>query len=109
AAIVRYLPSLSAEENEAAMLEALDQGATGEVTLASREVERDGIDVRKGAWVGLANGAAVASSSDFDEVACAVAVKLLGDGREVLTLLTGGDEPDLAAVPRRLRERHAAL
>ena len=109
AAIVRYLPSLSAEENEAAMLEALDQVATGEVTVASRDVELDGMDVRKGAWLGLADGAAVASSSDFDEVACAVAEKLLGDGREVLTLLTGEDEPDLAGLLRRLEELHPAV
>ena len=59
----------SAEENEAAMLEALEQVATGEVTVASRDVELDGVDVRKGAWLGLADGAAVASSADFDEVA----------------------------------------
>ena len=65
------------------------------MTVASRDVELDGVDVRKGAWLGLADGAAVASSPDFDEVACAVAEKLLGDGREVLTLLTGEDEPDL--------------
>ena len=109
AAIVRYLPSLSAEENEAAMLEALDQVATGEVTVASRDVELDGVDVRKGAWLGLADGAAVASSSDFDEVACAVAEKLLGDGREVLTLLTGEDEPDLAGFLARLQELHPAV
>ena len=109
AAIVRYLPSLCAEENEAAMLEALDQVATGEVTVASRDVELDGVDVRKGAWLGLADGSAVASSSDFDEVACAVAEKLLGDGREVLTLLTGEDEPDLANFLRRLQELHPAV
>ena len=109
AAIVRYLPSLSAEENEAAMLEALDQVATGEVTLASRDVELDGVDVRKGSWLGLADGAAVASSADFDEVACAVADKLLGDGREVLTLLTGEDEPDLAGFLARLQELHPAV
>ena len=109
AAIVRYLPSLSAEENEAAMLEALDQVATGEVTVASRDVELDGVDVRKGAWLGLADGSAVASSSDFDEVACAVAEKLLGDGREVLTLLTGEDEPDLAGFLARLQELHPAV
>jgi uncharacterized protein len=109
AAIVRYLPSLSAEENEAAMLEALDQVATGEVTVASRDVQLDGVDVRKGAWLGLANGSAVASSSDFDDVACAVAEKLLDDGREVLTLLTGEDEPDLAGFLRRLQERHPAV
>jgi uncharacterized protein len=65
--------------------------------------------VRKGAWLGLANGSAVASSSDFDDVACAVAEKLLDDGREVLTLLTGEDEPDLAGFLRRLQERHPAV
>jgi dihydroxyacetone kinase-like predicted kinase len=106
AAIVRYLPSLSAEENEAAMLEALDQVATGEVTMASRDVELDGVDVRKGAWLGLADGSAVASSGDFEEVACAVAERLLDDGREVLTLLTGADEPELDGLLQRIQERH---
>jgi DAK2 domain fusion protein YloV len=109
AAIVRYLPSLSAEENEAAMLEALEQVATGEVTLASRDVDLDGVAVRKGAWLGLADGAAVASSGDFEDVACAVAERLLGNGREVLTLLTGADEPDLDGLLRRIQERHPGV
>jgi DAK2 domain fusion protein YloV len=109
AAILRYLPSQSVEENEAAMLEALDQVATGEVTVASRDVQLDGVDVRKGAWLGLADGTAVASSSDFDDVACAVADELLGHGREVLTLLTGEEEPDLIDLLRRIQERHPAV
>ena len=109
AAIVRYLPSLNAEENEAAMLEALETVATGEVTLASRDVELDGVGVRKGAWLGLANGSAVASSDDFDEVASAVVDCLLDGGRETLTLLTGADEPDLEGVLARLRERHPGV
>ncbi|MHB1244354.1 MAG: hypothetical protein ACYC1P_13290, partial [Gaiellaceae bacterium] len=109
AAIVRYLPSLDAAENEAAMLEALEQVATGEVTVASRDVELDGVAVRKGAWLGLADGAAVASSADFEDVACAVADRLLGDGREVLTLLTGEDEPDLDGFLRRVQEAHPGV
>ena len=109
AAIVRYLPSLSAEENEAAMLEALEQVSTGEVTVASRDVELDGVAVQKGAWLGLADGAAVASSADFEDVAWAVAEKLLAGGREVLTLLTGADEPDLEGFLRRLEERHPGV
>jgi dihydroxyacetone kinase-like predicted kinase len=88
------------------MLEALEQVATGEVTIASRDVQLDGVDVRQGAWLGLADGAAVASSSDFEEVASAVADRLLGDGREVLTLLTGEEEPDLDRFLDRVRERH---
>jgi uncharacterized protein len=109
AAIVRYLPSLTAEENEAAMLEALEQVATGEVTVASRDVELDGVDVRKGAWLGLADGAAVASSADFEEVATAVAERLLGDGREVLTILTGADEPQLDGLLTRIQAAHPGV
>ena len=61
AAIVRYMASNSAEENERAMCEALGSVVTGEVTVASRDVELDGVAVRKGAWLGLADGSAIAS------------------------------------------------
>ncbi|HVM69201.1 MAG TPA: DAK2 domain-containing protein [Gaiellaceae bacterium] len=109
AAIVRYLPSLPADENEAAMLEALDGVATGEVTIASRDVELDGVAVRKGAYLGLAQGEAVASSDDFDEVASAVVERLLASGAEVLTILTGADEPELDALLERVQELHPGV
>jgi DAK2 domain fusion protein YloV len=109
AAIIRYLPSLTADENEKAMLEALAQVATGEVTIASRDVELDGVAVRKGAYLGLAEGQAVASSPDFEQVACAVVERLLANGAEVLTLLTGADEPELDGIVRVLQERHPAV
>ena len=109
AALFGYLSTRDAAENEAAMLEALEQVATGEVTRASRDVQLDGVAVQKGAWLGLADGSAVASSPDFDEVACAVADRLLSDGREILTLLTGEDEPRLDEFLRRIRERHPGV
>jgi DAK2 domain fusion protein YloV len=109
AAIVRYLPSLDADENEAAMLEAIEHVTTGEVTVASRDVELDGVRVVKGSFLGLADGRAVASSGDFDEVATAVVERLVANGAEVLTLLTGADEPELGALLRRLQERHPAV
>ena len=59
--------SSAAAENEAAMIRALEGVATGEVTIASRDVTLDGIEVRKGAWLGLADGAAVASGQSFDD------------------------------------------
>ena len=109
AAIVPYLASADAAENERAMLDALAHVSTGEVTVASRDVELHGVAVRQGAYLGLANGTAVASSPDFDEVAGAVAERLLADGREVLTLLTGADEPELERLLERIRERHPDL
>ena len=109
AAIVRYLPSLPADENEAAMLEALAGVATGEVTVASRDVDLDGVAVRKGAYLGLADGEAVASAESFDDVACAVVERLLANGAETLTLLTGADAPVLDGVLGHLQSRHPSV
>jgi uncharacterized protein len=102
AAIVRYLPSSSAQENEAAMSSALSDVATGEVVRASRTVELDGIAVHEGAWLGLVDEVAVASGDDFEEVADAVVRQVLDGGRELLTLLTGSDEPDLTQLLSRV-------
>ena len=91
------------------MLRAAAGVVTGEVTIASRDVSLDGVDVRKGAWLGLAGGAAIASDESFDVVAAAVIDHLLADGREILTLLTGEDEPALGSLLGDLGERHPHL
>jgi DAK2 domain fusion protein YloV len=110
AAVVRYIASASPEENEAAMREALEAVGTGEVTVASRDVELDGVAVRKGAWLGLANEQAVAAGEDFDAVAEAVIERLLeGDDRELLTVLTGADAPEVAALVGRVEQRHPGV
>ena len=83
--------------------------ATGEVTVASRDVEMNGLAVRKGDWLGLAGGKAIAGGGDFDQVACAVAERLLAEPRGVLTLLKGADEPDLERLLGDLAERHPDL
>jgi len=105
AAMVRYLPTNTAEENAEAMAEALESVVTGEVTTASRDVELDGVDVREGEWLGLVDGSAIACGPSFDDVADAVVERLLVDGRELLTILTGADKPDLRPLLRRLAER----
>lgn len=106
AAMIAYDPERPATENEEAMARALEGIATGEVTVASRDVTLDGIEVRKGAWLGLADGSAVASGQSFDFVAGAVAERLLDGGREILTLLTGADEPQLEALVSEIGTRH---
>ena len=107
AAITRYLPTVAAEENETAMREALDQVATGEVTIASRDTTVDGVEVRNGWWLGLAEGRVVACAEEFDAVATAVVERLLADGeRGLLTVLTGEDEPDVTRLVEELSHRH---
>jgi dihydroxyacetone kinase-like predicted kinase len=106
AAMVAYDPERSSGDNARAMQVAQDAVATGEITVASRDVVLDGVDVRKGAWLGLAEGAAVAAGEDFDQVVEAVVERLLAGDRELLTLLTGQDEPAIDGLLSRIVERH---
>ena len=105
AALVAFDPTVGAEANAQAMTEAVDAVTTGAVTIASRDVEFDGVEVRKGDWLGLADESPVAGGDTFDEVARTVLSRLLDEPREVLTLLTGEELPALNGL---LDEVHAA-
>ena len=105
AALVAFDPSLGADANAEAMAEVVDAVATGAVTIASRDVLLDGVDVRKGEWLGLAGETPVAGGETFDDVARTVLARLLDEPRGVLTLLTGEEPPQLNGL---LDEVHAA-
>jgi DAK2 domain fusion protein YloV len=95
AAMVLYDGARSAEENAAEMREALEGVATGEVTIASRDAELNGLAIRKGNYFGLVDGEAVAEGESLDAVADAVVERLFAEPRDVLTVLTGADAPDV--------------
>jgi len=106
AAIVSFDPQRSAEENAAEMREVLESVATGEVTVASRDAQLNGLAVPKGAFLGLADGEAVAVGESFDEVAGQVVERLLAEPRGMLTLLRGEEAPALDALVASLAKRH---
>jgi dihydroxyacetone kinase-like predicted kinase len=108
-AAVAFDPAAGADENAAAMQAALAEVVTGEVTVAVRDAQLNGVSIRKGEYLGLASGEAVAGGVDFDEVAHAVAERLLTEPRDILTLLTGEAKPDLGALLRRLEADHPEL
>jgi dihydroxyacetone kinase-like predicted kinase len=92
AAAVAFDPGRSREENLSEMREAVAEVGTGAVTIASRDVDTNGVAIRKGDWLGLVDGVPVAGGDSFDEVVRAVVARLLERPRGILTLLTG-DEP----------------
>jgi DAK2 domain fusion protein YloV len=109
AAVVAFDPSRSAEENATAMEAAAASVATGAVTIASRDVQLNGVAVRKGAWLGLADGEPVAGGDQFDEVARAVVEALLVEPRGLLTFLKGEEPPPLDALVADLEATHPGL
>jgi DAK2 domain fusion protein YloV len=109
AAMVAFDGSLDAAAGAEEMREAVEGVATGEVTVASRDVGLNGLSIRAGEWLGLADGDPVAGGTSFEEVAEAVVECLLREPRELLTLLTGSDRPDLDTLLARLAEKHPTL
>jgi DAK2 domain fusion protein YloV len=109
AALVAFNAERSAEENAAAMLDALAGVATGEVTIASRDASSDGVAVREGEYLGLLDGTAVASGPTFDGVARELLVRLLAEPRDVVTLLHGEGAPSLNGLVEELAAQHPEL
>ena len=108
-AMLAYDPAAEAEANAAAMEEAAAAVATGSVTVASRTVSVDGLKVARGAYLGLAGGEPIAGGTSFDTVAGAVVERLLAEPRDILTFITGADEPELGPLLARVAERHPEL
>jgi DAK2 domain fusion protein YloV len=108
-AMLGYDPLAGAEANAAAMEAAGAGVATGGVTVASRAVSVDGLRVERGAYLGLVEGEPVAGGTSFDTVAASVVERLLGEPRDVLTLITGEDEPELGPLLARIAEQHPEL
>ena len=109
AAMVAFDPTLRADENAATMRAAVDAVATGAVTIASRDVQTNGLAIRKGAWLGLADGQPVAGGDAFDEVARAVIERMLQEPRAILTLLTGEEPQALDGLLAALEAAHPDL
>ena len=109
AAMVAFDGARSAAENAAEMREAMRGVVTGEVTTASRDVQLNGLAIRAGEWLGLAEGQPVAGGGSFDEVATAVIERLLAEPRELLTLLVGDDPPPLDALLERVAAAHPEI
>jgi len=109
AAMVAYDSLRSAEENAAAMAEALEAVATGAVTIASRDVELNGLRVSCGDYLGLLEGEPVVGGETFEAVAEQLVERLLAEPRDLLTLLTGDEEPPLDELLKQIEERHPEL
>jgi DAK2 domain fusion protein YloV len=109
AAAVVYDASRSAEENAAEMAEAIAAVATGAVTVASRDVDLDGLAVRKGDWLALWEGDPIGGGDDFEQAAALAVERLLAGPRGVLTILAGEDAPPLNGLLERIAADHPDL
>jgi DAK2 domain fusion protein YloV len=109
AALVAFDPERGADENVRAMEETLAGVVTGAVTVASKDADVNGLVIKRGEFLALAEGEPIASVPTFAAAAEAVLRHLLAQPRDVVTLLTGESEPDVEPLVEGLRAEHPEL
>jgi hypothetical protein len=102
AAMVAHDAARAAAEDAAEMAEALEELAVGAVTVASRAV--DGV-AEPGDYLGLVAREPVVGGKELAQVAERVVELLLAEPKDVLTVLTGADEPELDGLLETIERR----
>lgn len=91
ASLLAFNPSLSPEDNESAMTEALSTVKTGQITFAVRDTNIDGLEIENGDFMGIAEGKILNTSKDKLEATKALLDEMIDDDSEILTIIYGED------------------
>ena len=108
AALLAFNESETAERNEERMRGAAESVRSGEVTLAVRDSTIGGLKIREGDYIGILDKEIVAASGSLQETCRALLAKMLEDGGELVTVLTGegADDAETAALSDWLKETY---
>lgn len=91
AAMFKLIPDADFDEIVADMNDAIKKVETGEITVATRTVEIDGVQVEKGHVIALHNGKLVASTDTIDEACEQLLAAADTNDYERITLFYGAD------------------
>ena len=99
------------ESNCKAMTEAAKNIQTAEITTAVRTAQIDGVRVREGDYIGLANGNLVIAGQDIERVIHETLQRMHIERYEIVTLYFGEDVTRQQAeeTARRIKEKHSHL
>lgn len=106
AAALSFNPELSASENKANMMHALDNVSTGQVTHAVKNTRIDGFELNEGDIIGLDNKKILAKGTDVNQVVVDLIARLKSISDEIVTLYYGEDvvEEDALRLQAQLQE-----
>ncbi len=108
AAIMRLVPDGDFESVVQEMGEALNDVETGEITIATRNVEIDGVEVEEGQVIAMLNGKLVLSTHSLEEASLGLLQKAHADHFELITLFSGNNIPknEVYRIVDRIRQEY---
>ena len=108
AAALEFNPEVSAEENKANMIHALDNVKVGQVTYAVRNTSLNGFSIKEGDIIGLDDKKILAKSQSLEETVLKLIAKMKEDFHQVIRLYYGEDvkEEEAAALCDVIAEKY---
>ena len=106
-AIISYLPDKTADENEAAMREAMKNIRTGSVTYAVRDTKIDGKEIRMGDYMGLDDHTIQSVGTDLFETSVGLIESMIDEDSELISIYYGeeADEASAQAIADAIMEK----
>ncbi|MBQ7679744.1 MAG: DAK2 domain-containing protein [Butyrivibrio sp.] len=103
AAILTYMPDVSAEDNAQAMKDAIGSVASGELTYAVRDTVIDDVTIRQGDYMGIGDHGILSVGREIPEVAFEMIGRLMDDSKELISIYYGAEIAEAEA--EELQER----
>ncbi len=108
AAALEFNPEVSAEENMANMIHAMDNVKVGQVTYAVRNTSLNGFSIKEGDVIGLDDKKILAKSHSLEETVMKLIDRMKEDFHQVITLYYGEDikEEEAEALCETIAEKY---
>lgn len=95
--VLSFNPTSSLDENVDSMEDMLDTVKSGEVTYAVRDTNINGVDIKKGHFMGIVDGDIQITGKHSVDTAVQMVQKMLDEDSEVITIIYGSDSNEKEA------------
>ena len=90
-ALISFVEGASAEENEQAMLEAIENVKTGQLTYAVRDTVIEGHEIHQGDYMGLGDKSIISNGKDLETVFMETINGLANEDTEIISIYYGAE------------------
>lgn len=102
-AVINYMPDITPEENEAAMLDEIERVKTGQVTYAVRDTVIEDKEIKQGDFMGIGDKGILSVGTDMAAITYEMIQKMMEEELELISIYFGSDVEETDA--EQLREK----
>ncbi len=107
-AVINFVPEASVEDNEAAMIDAIGNVKTGQVTYAVRDTMIDDMEIKQDDYMGIGDKGMLAVGQDMAKVTKDMVAAMVDEDSELISIYYGSDvdESDAEAIAAQIEEAY---